>query len=300
MDEKKYEGTCYIGVVGPENENGECRDSIYGIQIRRDDIIPQFIRATKGYEARQMHLNNFMASKQDFCLLLDHDQIFPENTLERLRSHGLPYVSGLYLRRRFAPMCPVWFEDAPAGTLPMKIWTRIPDKDTLYPIGASGWGCVLIHRDVITATRKLLKGEPDVLEDDMDLYPYDLGNVFQSLRGLDALSEANMRWEITRPVFREYIKTLKEELKPLRGKKDVVGSDIRFPFYAKLAGFQMMGDSGVSCGHMLNFPLIFSDYSGGDNHVEIDKLNVTVDRDYEKEKEAIQKSVATLLGGENA
>ena len=299
MDEKKYEGTCYIGVVGPEHELGECRDSIYGIQIRRDDAIPTFIRATKGYEARQTHLNNFLASKHDYLLLLDHDQIFPEYTLERLRSHGLPYVSGLYMRRRFAPMCPVWFEDAPAGSMPLKIWTRVPEKDTLYPLGASGWGCVLIHREVILAVRALLKGEDEILEDDMDLYPYDLERTFQAIRGLDELSRASMRWEIMRPVFREYVKALKEELRPLRAKKDVVGSDIRFPFFAKLAGYQLMGDSGVQCGHVLNYPLMPSDYTSQPPE-SITELEAHLETNRVKEEKEIQDGVASLVGGENA
>ena len=41
-----------------------------------------------------------------------------------------------------------------------------------------------------------------------------------------------------------------------------MGSDIRFPFFARQAGFTLWGDPDVRCGHMLNYPLSPDDYSG--------------------------------------
>ena len=37
---------------------------------------------------------------------------------------------------------------------------------------------------------------------------------------------------------------------------------MRYPFFAKLAGFQLVGDSGALCGHMLAYPLRPGDYQG--------------------------------------
>ena len=153
---EKYTGTCYIGVVGPESENGVCRDSIHNIGRRNGDEGPYFIRATKGYEARQEHVKQFLSSSHSFILFLDHDQIFPSDTLERLRSHGLPYVSGYYMRRRHNPIAPVWFKYGPNGVWPMEPMTEDPPREKLIKLGASGWGCVLVHRDVITAVRDIL------------------------------------------------------------------------------------------------------------------------------------------------
>lgn len=260
--QKRYEGSVYIGVVGPETEIGVCRDSILNIARRPSDTPPMTIRATKGYEARQMHLDNFIASNHSFILLLDHDMVFPVHTLERLLSHGLPYVSGEYMRRRYSPVAPVWFENAPKGQPVMTPWTIPTPDNAVYPIGASGWGCVLIHRDVIMAVRGLLKGEGEVLEDDMDVYPYDLARIMEAIRGLNELAETAPDYINLLPALQAHVKTLREEIKPLRGVKDTVGSDIRFPFFAKMAGYQLYCDSGVRCDHVLNYPLSPSDFAG--------------------------------------
>jgi len=271
MKQKKYEGSCYIAVVGSEMENGQCRDSIEGIKRQKSDSPPVYVRATKGYEGRQLHLNNwYEKTKHPFMLLLDHDMIFPANTLETLRSHKLPYVSGFYMRRTFNPVAPVWFENGEAGTMPMKPFTFVPEKDRLYPIGASGWGCILIHRDVVTSARKLLKGEPEIIEDDMDIAPYDLSVIIKALDTGD-------------------VETLRKEIRPLRCVKDLVGSDIRFPFYARLAGFQLWGDSGVSCGHVVNYPIKMDDYLNQPARV-VRSLSVAMHDSHSKEIERLQKA----------
>jgi hypothetical protein len=256
---KVYEGSCYIGVVGSEVENGECRDSIEHIVRRNGDSMPRFIRATKGYEARQHHFVSWLAeTDHPFMLLLDHDQTFPNHTLERLRSHKLPYVSGYYMRRRYAPIAPVWFENVGFPVLP---WTRKVEDNTLYELGASGWGCLLIHREVAEATAKLLKGEEFVIEDDMDIWPYDLDKAMSAIVELRTLTNGTQSGTFMRERLKEIYATLAEEIKPLRGLKDPVGSDIRFPFFARKAGYQLYGDSGVRCGHMLNYPLMPEDYA---------------------------------------
>lgn len=236
----------YIGVAESEIEYGECRDSIENIQKRDGDIGPVFIRATKGYEARQQHFNNWLNKTDcDAMLLLDGDMIFPHDTLEKLRSRDLPYLSGAYLRRTYAPPAPVWFENG--STFPYKPATEKFEADRLYKIGASGWGCILIKREVAEAVKPLLKGEPFVIEDDMDVYPYDLKRV---LGAIDAIEEGDLN----------AVKILREEIRPLRGVKDAVGSDIRFPFFAKMAGFDLWLDTSVMCGHMLHYQLHPYDY----------------------------------------
>ena len=254
----KYMGACYIGVVGSEHENGECRDTIEAIERQKKDTPPQYIRATKGYEARQMHLNNwYMGTKLPFMLLLDSDMKFPRFTLARLRAHRLPYVSGLYMRRRYNPIAPVWFEQGEPGRMPMIPFTAAIMENTLYRLGASGWGCILMHRDVVTATRKILKGEPEILEDDMDVWPYDLKKIMRAMQTLEKFGNGSVQYlDMQKALF-----VLKQEFRPLRGLKDSVGSDIRFPFFARLAGYELIGDSGVLCEHMLNYPLTPMDYN---------------------------------------
>lgn len=266
MTQEIYEGTVYTGVVGPETENGTCRDSIHNIQRREGDTFPRFIRATKGYEAREMHINAFLNETDcAFILLLDHDQTFPPDTLEKLRSHKLPYVSGYYMRRRYNPIAPVWFKDNPDNVWPFEPFTDDPERGKLHKLGASGWGCVLIHRDVFTDMKPILKGEPFVIEDDMDVWPYDLAKVIKG----------------------------NEQLKPLRGTKDPVGSDIRFPFFAKQAGYTLYGDPDVRCGHMLNYPLSPDDYSGIPDEIRQQIKDNTV-KEVEREREKWLKTFKVL------
>lgn len=295
--QKWYEGSVYIGVVGPETEIGVCRDSILSIARRANDSPPASIRATKGYEARQMHLDNFIASQHDFILMLDHDMVFPVHTLERLLSHGLPYVSGEYMRRRYDPIAPVWFENAPKGQTVFTPWTMPTPENVVYPIGANGWGCVLIHRDVVMAVRGLLKGEKDVLEDDMDMYPYDLARIMEAIRGLDALCPPGEKVDFhnTAIALRAHVATLKEEIRPLRGVKDTVGSDIRFPFFAKLAGYQLYCDSGVRCEHVINYPLSPADFAATPQEAIVE-LRAAIKKGMVRERARVAKELKRIGG----
>lgn len=237
MNPKRYTGAVYVGVVGSDIEYGVCRDSIDRIILRPGDVGPNFIRATKGFEARQMHINKFIDSNCSFILLLDQDQTFPPDILERLRDHQLPYVSGFYLRRQTSPIFSVWYKPQRSpDDWPMEPWFDIPERGKLHELGASGWGCILVHRDVVMGVRELLHGEQEVIEDDMDVWPYDL--------------EAVLRGD--------------EKLRVLRGRKDNVGSDIRFPFYARAAGYKLMGDPDAICGHVLDFVIERSAIEGQD------------------------------------
>ena len=291
---KVYEGSVYIGVAGSEDYHYECRDSIRGILRRAGDGEVVFGVATKGYECRQMHINKFMESKHDFILLLDHDMIFPQDTLERLRSHKLPYVSGQYMRRHISPIASVWFENfnVKNPVFPMKPW--IGEDGGLIKIGASGWGCILLHREVIEATNVILKGEDEVIEDDMDVWPYDLWSIMKCINGLDLLLQIE-NLEDVREAVENYVSVLKAQLRPLRGQNSVVGSDIRFPFYAKAAGYQLWGDTEVGCGHIIKYSLTKEDFysQGEENLGEFKKFNT---RNVNKERKNIREHLEKLNG----
>ena len=213
----------YIGVAGgAEMVHFSAYASIMNMTRRDGDSVPTFIQGTKGYEVRQNHFDRFIASDHDYILLLDGDMVFQEDTLERLRSHERPYVSGLYCYRTLNPIRLMWFQPWD-GNFPFKPWIDPPERGRLHDIGASGWGCVLIHRDVVMATRGILAGEYDVLEDDMDVWP-----------GTDLV---------------------------LRGmQRPIIGSDIRYPFYARAAGYQLQGDPDVRPRHLLTYGLSPDDY----------------------------------------
>ena len=259
MSRKEYTGTCYIAVVGPETDIGVCRDSINAIHRRPGDVGVAAIRATKGYDARQAHLHTFYyETKHDFIFLADHDMTYAPDALERLRRHKLPYVTGLYMRRTFAPVYPVWYHAGAAW--PLAPFLDIPEQGKLYDLGGSGWGCILLHRDVLTAMLPLLKGEDWVIEDDMDVWPYDLGVIMGALAGLRELVDTNARMPILRPALAQLTETLTAEIRSLRGSKSPVGSDLRFPWYARASGFPLIGDPAVRCGHVIQYPVSADDF----------------------------------------
>jgi len=251
IDKKEYTGSVYIGVVGTESVHVNAYSSIYKIHTWAGDGAPIYLSATKGFEARQQHINKFLASKYDFILLLDGDQTFPADTLDRLRSHKLPYVSGFYLFRSNIPR-PIWFKWQKKNGFPMKPYYEIPEPGKLVKLGASGWGCMLIHREVFEGIGKILKGEPLVIEDDMDVWPYDLGRILTAIQILEEAGESEA-------VRKSVIEALREEIRPLRVAKDNIGSDLRFPFFAREAGFTLWGDPDIRCGHMINYTITPTD-----------------------------------------
>jgi hypothetical protein len=256
---KEYTGGVYVAVTEGETQYGAARDSVQNMRLRNGDDGPNFGRGTKGYEARQQHLDNFLESKCDFILFLDGDQVFPADCLERLRGHKLPYVSGLYMRRDYQPIAPIWFKPF-SGRFPYEPWLDPIERGKLHHIGASGWGCVLVHREVILAVRAILKGEPEIIEDDMDIYPYDLGEVTKSIQAIRSLVAEKPSMSTLLPALDYHSTILESQMQPLRVDKGPVGSDIRFPFYAMKAGYKLMGDPDCRCGHILNYPLGPDDY----------------------------------------
>lgn len=214
--------TAYIGVVGPDTYPGQAMLSIGNLIRRPGDSEVHFSFATKGYEARQSHLDNFKKSTHDELILLDHDMEFARDTLERLRSHDYPFVSGYYMRRRIKPIVPVWFEPY-NGLWPMMPFLNVPERGRLHPIGASGWGCMYMRRDVIAAVQTLTGHEQEIFEGYLNKHPGTGEPLFTN-------------W--TRPV----------------------GSDVRFPILALLAGYQLMGDPDVRPGHYITYALSPDDY----------------------------------------
>ena len=278
MKKKEYTGSVYLGAVGSDAwEYPDARDSIGKVLRRQGDSEVQWHRGTKGYEARQLHFESWLGkTSHPFMFLMDGDEVYPANALERLRGHRLPYVTGYHLRRRWAPVAPLWFELGPRGAWPRMPWHTVPESGKLHPLGGSGWGCVLIHRDVAEAVRPLLKGEQFILEDDMDIWPYDLARVLEALRGLRTLTTERPALSTLRPALEHYVRALDEEIRPLRGMKDMVGSDVRFPFFAREAGYILMGDPDVKCDHIINYPLPPDDFAGQPDEARLDFVKYIV------------------------
>lgn len=228
------DGTAYIGVATSDLQSVEAINSVWSLWRRHGDGDPVFRIATKGAEAREWHIRQFLASTHDWLLFLDGDMVFPADALERLRSHGLPCVSGLYYRRTHEPMIlPIWFEDDPTFQWPMMPFRETPVSGRLYRLGGTGFGIWLIHRSVFQALDPILKGEAYVWQDDMDTWPFELKAVLEG----------------------------REPIRVLRGTRDQVGADLRLSFFVRHAGFVLWGDPEVSCGHNLVYPLSRKDWA---------------------------------------
>ncbi len=234
LDSAPYlDGTVFIAEAGNELALKESMMSIMEIVRRPGDSLPKFGAGTKGIEVRENHIADFLASDHDFILMLDGDMQFPPDILERLRSHGLPFVSGHYTRREAAGVNHVWYEDDPLYQWPMMPFRGDPLPGHLYRLGATGFGILLIHRSVFEAVRRLIKREPFCYQHDMAVWPYDLDEV-----------EAG-----------------RESLRRLRGQSaGDVGADIRFCFYARQAGFTLWGDPAAACGHYVNYAMGMRDW----------------------------------------
>jgi len=230
--EKRYEGTAYIGVACGEFGVTEAHVSISEMARRPGDSEPVFRIATKGWEARQDHAEAMLKSRHDWLLLLDGDMGIPAMLLERLRAHGLPCVTGHYLRRGYKPMRPIWYEDDPEFRWPMMPFRGSPEPGRMYRLSATGSGCWLIHREVLEAVQPMLKGEPFFVDDAMTWWPYDI----------DAVAAG------------------REKLRILRGRKDRVGSDLRLSFFIRHAGYTVWGDPDAACGHFVQYPVGMKDW----------------------------------------
>lgn len=96
--------------------------------------------------ARNTGCQRLLETGWEWLFFLDDDTIAPSDAIYRLLAHKKPIVSGLYYRRN-APIVPVMLKEGPQG----RIWIndfKIPD---LMEVDYVGSGCLLIHRDVLTA-----------------------------------------------------------------------------------------------------------------------------------------------------
>jgi hypothetical protein len=270
--DKHYTGTAYLGVASSELGVSRAQRSVERITRRPGDGEPVFAEFTKGQDAREWLISRFLASEHDFLLFLDGDEEYPPDLLERLRSHKLPCVAALYYRRTLTPhLLPIWYEwegeSEVEGEIvwPMMPFRAVPEPGRLYRLAATGYGGWLIHREVFEAVRPLLRGERFILEDDMDVWPYDLGRVLQRQAATcELVGWLRAVLNGGGPLSAEQVAQAEaliaeveagEELRLLRGRKTTVGSDLRLGFYIRQAGYTIWGDAGAACGHYVVHPV---------------------------------------------
>lgn len=101
------------------------------------------------YDSRNILSLYAIENGYDNVLWLDSDMLFPPDTLQRLESHNVDMVTGLYVRRH-EPVVPVIYDtiEEPMrnadGKLTKNIrpYTNYP-HDSFFPVAGCGFGCVL-------------------------------------------------------------------------------------------------------------------------------------------------------------
>ena len=93
--------------------------------------------------ARNNLTNDFLKSDCDYMLQIDSDIIFTNENIDRLVSHELPIIGGLYAIKDNSQR---WCSNA--------LIESKPDKNGLLRVRETGTGFLLTHRDVFHAIRE--------------------------------------------------------------------------------------------------------------------------------------------------
>jgi hypothetical protein len=133
---------CVVLIPVPRYIEPECEQSLRELEVRGYEV-----RRIRGYSqvdvARCQIATDALADGFDELLWIDSDVGFSPDSVERLRSHGLPFVCGIYpkkARREFA--C-----SYAAGTQNLVFG----QKGGLTPLEHVGFGFTLTHRCVYDA-----------------------------------------------------------------------------------------------------------------------------------------------------
>ena len=144
----------FVGAVSSEKQFAKGVFSFTDLVVRDGDT-KAIKMGTRGDMARMTMGEKFLAGTWDAILLLDLDMIHPPDLLERLRAHEVDMVTAHYFRRHVEPMRSVVSLITDDDTWPYPTLIDIPD-DGLHEIACTGFGCVLIKREVVEAVMRLL------------------------------------------------------------------------------------------------------------------------------------------------
>jgi len=148
MEEKKEEMTkkrILIGIPTKDDIRAETFKSIY------DLIIPEGYEADfqffYGYAVDQVRnlIADWTVNLYDYLFAVDHDITFEPDTLVKLLAHDKPIVSGVYRQRMEPPVLEIY--DSNYRNVSMDF----ANQQGLFEIGACGFGCVLVKKEVFTA-----------------------------------------------------------------------------------------------------------------------------------------------------
>jgi glycosyltransferase involved in cell wall biosynthesis len=119
-----------------------------------DLIIPEGYEANfqyfYGYNVDQVRnlIADWVVKGYDYLFSVDYDISFPPDTLVRLLAHDKDVVSGVYRQRFYDHQTLELFENNDRGGYTHIPWQKIKGKG-LVEVGACGFGCVLVKKEVM-------------------------------------------------------------------------------------------------------------------------------------------------------
>ena len=161
----------FVGGVTSERQYTKSLFRFVDLVIRDGDqkVVPGNV--LRGDAARIELCDEFLEGDKDAILMLDMDMAPPNDMLEKLRKHDLDAVTAHYWKRQF-PMesiCGISSDD----TWPYIPLDPVPTKG-LHEVVTTGFGCVLIKREVVEAVKDSLpKGD----------HPFALGTTPEMAHG---------------------------------------------------------------------------------------------------------------------
>ncbi len=99
---------------------------------------------------REILVDSALETDATHVLFLDTDMRFPKDALLRLLAHEVPLVCVNYTSRQ-APFVPVAFQEV--GNWNKRSWPT-PEKTGLEPVGACGFGVMLVTTDALRRIKK--------------------------------------------------------------------------------------------------------------------------------------------------
>jgi hypothetical protein len=102
--------------------------------------------------AREILIKQFLELKEmksfEWLFIVDCDMILPETALPKLLASGKKVISGMYFSRGDRTWPIVFRPDEPPEHFPKSRWFEYPESG-VHEVGATGHGCLLIHRSVL-------------------------------------------------------------------------------------------------------------------------------------------------------
>jgi len=165
---------------------------------------------------RDTMANNALDQGYEWMFFLDSDVLPPKDVIQKLLSHNLPIVAGLYKARKPEGFTwAAWIRGVtPTGDVafaPIASWGK---DSRLFQADVTGCGCMLVHRDVFLKIREKF---PDL--------PFFFWSNTREKRVLDKMN-------IPDPAMRN------------------VSEDFWFCLLAKQAGFSIVMDGEAICEHV--------------------------------------------------